>query len=287
MKRILKILSLILISIVIFHLAMVPMSFTQDKAGNGNTGILVVAHRGASGLAPENTLPAIESAMNARADYIEIDVQLSKDKAVIVMHDESVDRTTDGKGKIEEMSSDEIKALDAGSWFGEKFAGTEVPLLEEVIQLVNGQTKLLIEIKKKGRENEGLEQKVIEIIRKYHGEAWCEVQSFNDGVLELIHREAPEIILHKLIVFKYRLIPYAFDGRITRFSMDKYHYVHNVNMHYRFFNKTLSQKIRGSEKKILLWGCREENPCFPLEMRGYDGIITDYPAHIQTLIDCP
>ena len=287
MKRILKILSLILISIVIFHLAMVPLSFTQGRPADGNTQVLVVAHRGASGIAPENTLPAIEAAMKAKADYIEIDVQLTRDKAVVVMHDESVDRTTDGKGAIEELSIEEIKMLDAGSWFDEKFTGTKVPLLEEVIHLVNGQARLLVEIKKKGRVNEGIEQEVIEIIRKNQAEQWCEVQSFNDGVLERIHREAPEIILHKLIVFKYRFIPYAFDGRFTRFSMEKYNYASNVNMHYRFFNPSLSEKIRNSGKKIFLWGCREKEPCFPIEMKGYDGIITDYPAESRALLNCP
>jgi glycerophosphoryl diester phosphodiesterase len=266
-------------------LVFVPISVTHGTSGNHNGRPLIIAHRGASGVAPENTMPAIDSALADRADYIEIDVHLSKDGAVIVMHDRSVDRTTDGKGDISEMTAAEIRALDAGSWFNETFKGTKVPLLEEVISHINGKAKLLIEIKKQGDENEGLEEQVIRIIRSSAAESWCEVQSFNDEVLELFHAKAPEIILHKLIVFKYRFLPYAFDGGITRFSMEKYDYVKNINIHYRFFNKSLYKQIKGGGKKIFLWGCREDTPCFPVD-NGCDGIITDFPANFLNYLNC-
>ncbi len=130
--------------------------------GTPDPGVpLVVAHRGASGIAPENTLPAIDKALLAGADFIEIDVQLTRDRQVVLMHDETVDRTTNGKGKIGEMTADQVAGLDAGSWFGAEFTGTKVPLLEEVVAHIGGRTGLLIEIKKKKGFNEGIEEEVI------------------------------------------------------------------------------------------------------------------------------
>lgn len=84
---------------------------------------LIIAHRGASGTAPENTFAAFQKAVDLRADMIELDVHLTRDKQLIVMHDSTVDRTTDGKGKIADLTLGEIKMLDAGSWFGAEFAG--------------------------------------------------------------------------------------------------------------------------------------------------------------------
>jgi glycerophosphoryl diester phosphodiesterase len=285
MIRFLKILVIIVLSIVIFILIFIPVGLMHSASGSTGGRPLIIAHRGASGVAPENTIPAIDSAISAGADFIEIDVRMSKDGAVVVMHDETADRTTNGKGKISELTLAEILSLDAGSWFGEEFRGTKVPLLEEVVAYLNGRTKLLIEIKKNGNQSAGIEEAVIGIIRKYSAESWCEVQSFNDEVLKIMHTKAPEIGLQKLIVFKYRLLPYVFDGKITRFSIKKYNYVRSVNMHYRFFNKSFSRLIHGSGKKIFLWGCRDEAPCFPINMEGCDGIMTDFPGQVQRQVN--
>lgn len=272
-----KILILLVLILVALILTLVPIQ-TSAPGGEGGSGApLVIAHRGASGTAPENTLPAIDAALAAGADYIEIDVHLSLDRDVIVIHDATVDRTTDGKGRVNDLTSGYIRTLDAGSWFDEAFRGAVVPTLGEVLDLVDGKAKLLIEIKKRGKQNEGIEDEVIRLIRTHDALDWCEVQSFNDRVLLTMHRKAPEIPLHKLIVFKYRFIPYVFDGRITRFSFEKYAFVKSINMHYRFFKPAFAEKIHGHDKQIFLWGCRDEKPCIPLYPRLWDGWITDYP----------
>lgn len=282
MMRIIKIFSYSILAIVILILAFVPVRLTHGTDDKDSGKPLIIGHRGASGVAPENTLPAIDSALAAGADYIEIDVHLSKDKALVVMHDESVCRTSDGKGDISEMTAEEIRKLDAGSWYSDLYIGTKVPFLEEIISHVNGRAKLLIEIKKKEGQYEGIEEAVIAVIREYQAESWCVVQSFNDEVLEIMHEKAPGIELHKLIVFKYRMIPYVFDGKITRFSMEKYKHVRAINMHFRFFNSSFSRMVHDKGKMIFLWGCRKEEPCFPLTMPGYDGIITDFPREFNS-----
>jgi len=285
MKKFIKVVLTIILVIVILALIFIPVSFnSQAQKSLGGTPT-VIAHRGASGVAPENTLPAIDSALAAGVDYIEIDVHLSKDNRVVVMHDETVDRTTDGKGKIREMTSAEIMELDAGSCFSEEFRGTGVPFLEDVFDRLNGQSKLLIEIKKKGNQYPGIEEKIIALIHEYQAESWCAVQSFNDESLQIIHQNAPEIELHKLIVFKYRFIPYVFDGKMTRFSLDKYSNVSSVNMHFRFVNRRFSDLVHNSGKIMYLWGCREEAPCFPLVSGDYDGWITDYPKQWKEVLN--
>lgn len=100
-------------------------------------GTQILAHRGSKGTRPENTLIAFQTALDAGADGIETDVQLSKDGQMVIMHDEQVDRTTDGTGNIRDLTLAQLKQLDAGSHFATEFAGTRIPTLDEVIQLLD------------------------------------------------------------------------------------------------------------------------------------------------------
>ncbi|MFP4698545.1 MAG: glycerophosphodiester phosphodiesterase [Eubacteriales bacterium] len=109
--------------------------------------VYVQAHRGYSGLYPENTMISFEKAIEAGADIIELDVHISKDKEVFVIHDETFDRTTDGSGYIGEKTRSQIKKLDAGSWFSDRFKGEKVPTLVESLDLIKGNALTNIEIK--------------------------------------------------------------------------------------------------------------------------------------------
>jgi glycerophosphoryl diester phosphodiesterase len=106
--------------------------------------ILIIAHRGASQDAPENTLPAIKKALEHGVDMLALEVQRTKDNQPIVFADVSLDRTTNGEGRVARMTADEICALDAGSWFDDEFTGTKVPLLSEVIKAVGSKARLLL-----------------------------------------------------------------------------------------------------------------------------------------------
>lgn len=110
---------------------------------------LIIAHRGNSSVAPENTLPAFESAVLAGADMIEIDVQVCEDGIGIVIHDATVDRTTDGAGPVAALRSTEVRHLDAGSWFAPAYAGTALPVFADVVDLLlrHPDTALLLELK--------------------------------------------------------------------------------------------------------------------------------------------
>ncbi len=110
-------------------------------------GVIVVAHRGSVHLAPENTLAAIEKAIEQGADLIEIDIRQTRDGHLVLMHDATVDRTTDGSGRVADMTLAQIKRLDAGSWFHPRFAGERVPTLAEALQAMEGRALPDLDIK--------------------------------------------------------------------------------------------------------------------------------------------
>jgi glycerophosphoryl diester phosphodiesterase len=111
---------------------------------NAQPGPICIAHRGGRSLAPENTLAAIRAGLQSQTDFIEIDVHQTLDSVVVLSHDETLDRCTDGHGRIDKTSFAEIKKLDAGSWFGAQYAGEKVPTLEEALDLIHGHCRLWI-----------------------------------------------------------------------------------------------------------------------------------------------
>ena len=106
-----------------------------------------VAHRGATAYAPENTIAGFDLAVEMKADYIEIDLQRSKDGELVIIHDTTVDRTTDGTGKVGDLPLEQLRSLDAGSWKGEQFAGEQIPTFEEILDRYHGKVGILIELK--------------------------------------------------------------------------------------------------------------------------------------------
>lgn len=112
-----------------------------------SVAVEIACHRGANEYAPENTKAAAEKCIEWGADYVEIDVRTSKDGVLYIIHDPSVGRTTNGKGLVRQLTSDELDALDAGSWFDEKFAGEKVPRLEPYLRWIKGQSKVYFDVK--------------------------------------------------------------------------------------------------------------------------------------------
>jgi glycerophosphoryl diester phosphodiesterase len=131
---------------------------TTFHAGAPRGAIDVIAHRGASSYAPENTLASFRRAMELQADWFELDCLLTKDGEVLICHDDTVDRTTNGKGKIAELTLAELKQLDAGSWFDPKFKGEPLPTLNEALDLAKDKTGVYIEIKNCGDDGKLFKQ---------------------------------------------------------------------------------------------------------------------------------
>ena len=148
---------------------------------------LIIAHRGYRARFPENTLAAFRGALEIGAPMIELDAALSRDRQVVVIHDRTVDRTTDGRGRVADLTLAELKSLDAGGWYDPRFAGERVPTLAEVLDLMGGSAAVNIEIKPEAHEShepgDAIEFQVMALIRSRKAMARILVSSFEPGVL--------------------------------------------------------------------------------------------------------
>jgi len=159
-----------------------------------------VAHRGASGEAPENTIIAARIAMSYPfVQWMEIDVQLSKDGVPVVIHDDRVNRTTNGRGKVAELTAAELGRLDAGRWFGQSFAGERLPTLEQMLEATAGRCRLNIELKSLNGNYPLLEQKVIELLYKRQLQYDTVITSFDPDSLYKVKQISPELVTGLII----------------------------------------------------------------------------------------
>ncbi len=153
-----------------------------------------VAHRGWSGRAPENTMAAIEMALEHEAvEWIEIDVQLSRDGIPVVIHDFTLQRTTNGKGMVKDYTYDQLSRLDAGAWFGPAYRGQTIPTLEQVLRAAKSKCRINIELKTAGDLYPGLEHKVARLIDECGMQSEVCVTSFDHESVQRIKRIDPSL----------------------------------------------------------------------------------------------
>jgi glycerophosphoryl diester phosphodiesterase len=151
---------------------------------------MVIAHRGASSSAPENTLAAFDLALRMGARHLELDVHATRDEQIVVIHDETVERTTDGSGPVTGHTLAALRALDAGAWFDPRFAGEQIPTFDEILERYRGRAHLHTEIK--GR-SPGLAARTADLIRRHGMAEEIAVTSFQQERLEEIRAYAPEL----------------------------------------------------------------------------------------------
>ena len=231
---------------------------------------VIIAHRGASHAAPENTLAAIGKAMEFGSDYAELDVCQTKDGEIVLMHDETLERTTNGTGEIWNITLKELKQLDAGSWFGEEFKGEPIPSLLEVIQSVRGKMKLNIEVKVFRNEPE-IARKIVDIIRSEAFEKECIVTSFDRKTVENVKHIAPDIKTG--FIFDEEYPPDIFEG-----SWDA------LSCNFEIVNKEFVLKARNSQKIIYVWTVNEKEEMRRMIDLKVDGIITNFPDLLKEVI---
>lgn len=258
-----------------------PTLFSSSTTSEVGKKIFVTGHRGAAGYAPENTLASIQKAMDLHVDRIEIDIHQTKDSVVVVLHDESIDRTTNGKGKVADLEYNEISKLDAGSFFSDDFSGEKIPTLEEVLQLVDGKYDLLIEFKNGNDEYSRIEENVIDLLYKYNAVDWCIVQSFNTKVLERMHTKLPTLRLHKLFILQLRFTPIYIGSGPEIFNPENYPYIEEYSLNENFANRAIIKKLHALGKKVNVWTVNDKARVQDFEDSGIDGIITDFPDLIQ------
>ena len=244
---------------------------------------LNIAHRGASGSAPENTLASFNKAIEMGADVVELDVHLSSDNELIVIHDNTLDRTTTLKGNVKDHTLKEIKKADAGSWFGEKWKNEPVPTLDEVLFTVNGKAKVLIEIKDGSEVYPGIEKKTLECIKRNGAEGWCILQSFKDTAVNNLIAMKTTVPVYKLVVGNVPALPLYHDGKMHGGSAYQFKDVAGINPNYRFARKRIVKKLHERGQQIYVWTVNDEKLMKKLLRWGVDGIITNYPEKLKAL----
>lgn len=239
--------------------------------------IIITGHRGAAGLAPENTLASIQLAIELGVDRIEIDVQQTKDNKIIVLHDRTLRRTTTGSGFVKNLTYEQIQQFSAGYKFNKFYIHEKVPTLEQVIDLIDGKVELLIETKYSYMYYPNIERHLINIIKGKEAKDWCKVISFNDRALFRIHKIDPTIKLGKLFVGKHAHLPLSFDKGINIRPLKRYDFVDEIIVKHAYATSAIINRVHDFGKQLHVWTVNDAETIEKLIERGVDGIISDYP----------
>ncbi len=241
---------------------------------------LIIAHRGASADVPENTIAAFKEALNQRADAIEIDVRLTADSQLVVIHDSNVKRTTNGSGNVAELTLHDMRNLDAGSWFSPKFSGEKIPTLKEVLSILDSTTLLIIEIKS---ELEGIEQKVINEVDAAGKRKQILLKSFYPDVIKTFQRLAPDIPRVYVFAFHIPWLNFTFGTR-PRFENVFETPAEYLQIHRLAITKSFVEKAHHHKYKVIVWGVDTEDGMKEMIELGVDGIETAHPKLLRTIL---
>ncbi|WJE22668.1 glycerophosphodiester phosphodiesterase [Bacillus cereus] len=272
----------IVISIFVFH-QVNEQKYT--KAIHQSNHIKNIAHRGASAYALEHTIAAYKLGQQLKGDYIEIDLQMTKDGHLVAMHDETLNRTTNGTGLVKEHSLEEIKHLNAGSFFNEKypnlakkeFENAEVLTLEEIIVTFGRDANYYIETKSPD-EYPGMEEKLLAIMNHFQINDKVIIQSFSEESLRKIHSLNANIPLVQLLSYKQAV-------QLTNLELENYKaYCIGLGMNYKYIDEAYVKKIKKYGLEIHPFTVDNEKDMKKLLSWGVDGMFTNYPDRLDTLM---
>jgi glycerophosphoryl diester phosphodiesterase len=221
--------------------------------------MLIMGHRGAAALEPENTIRSIGRAMEIGVDAVEIDVHLSKDDEMVVIHDATLDRTTNGKGLVKSRTLEELKTLDAGK-------GEKIPTLQEVMDFVGHKVRLVIELKEAGAEN-----KVVDVIKKNTATDNVHVISFWHRLVQAVKRKEAAIKTGVLLV-----------GCPVDLAIATHAFADTLVMRYSFVDKPFVKMAHKQGMKVFIWNIDDPKLLEPYVDMGVDGIGSNDP---RVLVD--
>lgn len=241
----------------------------------------MIAHRGASKYAPENTMAAFKLALEMKADMIELDVQLSKDGVPVVFHDSKLDRHSNGKGLVSSFLFDELQQLDAGKWFSIEFMGEKIPSLEEVLRWATGKMMVNIEIKTEAVSDsteDGVEEKVVQLVRNSDMQNHVIISSFDYRTIERIKKTAPEmltgLLYHKKSSGKRRLLELMENYRADFFNCNKSE-----------MSKKWRTELEKASKRYLIYTVNRKKAMRKWMEKGAFGIFSDKPDELRAVTD--
>jgi len=259
-----------------------PFDLSRYKKLNNNKSTFsVIAHRGASYYAPENTMAAFSLAHKMGADMIELDVLLSSDQIPVVLHDPQLKRTTNGKGKVENFSLKDLKKLDAGSWFSSEFKNEKIPTLKEVLQWASGKIALNIEIKPEAVTEDavnGIEAKTIQLVKKFGMEQHVVFSSFDYRAVNRIKNIDPDLITALLYNRKN-------SRRKSPVFLVKKYKADNINLKWSEVYPKRIEQLRESNVPVWVYTVNEPVLMRHLINQGVSGIFSDRPDLLRKVAE--
>lgn len=229
--------------------------------------LVVFAHRGASGYAPENTFAAFDAAVRLGAHGIETDVRLTEDGVLALLHDESLDRTTDGRGRIARMRWAEVERVDAGRWFAPEFAGERVPRLEAFLERYLGTVRVCLEVKAPEAVGPLVELIAQRGLATHQG---LELTSFSRGLVRQLHRALPSLVVGRLTFF----FSGALIDRTARSGISR------IWPRARSLTSALVVRARAQGLQVIAWDATTRRRLQRVVDAGADGVVLDCPDWI-------
>lgn len=242
---------------------------------------VLIAHRGAKSHAPENTAAAVEAAIDIGVRWVEVDVHRSLDDVLIVMHDRSVHRTTDGRGRVANLTWCQIQELDAGSWFSADFAGEPVPRLADVLETAAGRANMLVELKARG-----LAFPVAQMIQDLQVADTTAVQSFSADCVREFKRYMPSIPAYLLI---HTPKHGRDDERAAAWMVGTAQAANadGIGLHHRYVTSALRDLTTEQGLVLFAWTVNSPTRYAELAGLGVDAVVTDRPKLLSLLASGP
>lgn len=231
----------------------------------------LISHRGYAGSAPENTLVGVIAALEAGATHIEVDVQMTADGSIVLMHDRSVRRTTAGRGRVSQMTAAQISRLDAGAWYGEQFVGEPVPTLERVLEeVVAAGATLVIEVKHPSPRAD-LAGALAEVIKRRGAEGNVIVVSFDRQWLQTLTEHDPAIHTGDLWLRPRVALPETHSTIVS---------VHWASL---YLDPSAVRRLHARDLQVWAWTVNNPRIARRLTELGVDGIVTDQYELMRSL----
>lgn len=229
---------------------------------------LRVAHRGASGSAPEHTRAAFHRALEIGVDMIELDVQLSSDGELVVIHDFDLERTTSGRGAVRSHTLAALRELDAGSWFGPEFRAERILTLAEVFEIVARRARLNVEVKPTAGDERAVAARLVTLLRSFDKDRSTIVSSFDFDVLRAVRAEDGSVAIGLL----------THDPEFSAvWAAARELHARSLHPYWPLVTAEVVEKARRAELQVIAWTVNEVGVMQALLAQGADGIISDHP----------
>ena len=237
--------------------------------------MFVIAHRGANRFAPQNTIESFRKAIEFKSDGIETDIQITKDGHLVLCHDSTVNRTSNGKGKISEFLLSDLRELDFGSWFGKKFRETKIPTIDDFLEFVKDSPLKILDIELKPRKDtEGFAQKILDKVDEYGLTDRLLISSFDINILNDVKRINPTVPVGILYPYPSDIVKRKLVSPFKFAIRNKIDY---LLPHYSYVTEALIRKAHALDIKVAPWTVNKLETADRLIRWKADGLITDMP----------